>query len=89
MAKPNPAPLPEAERLSQAALAARENNEATQLMDGLNRHWFVGTANADNHSHVLIQVRRGEAIREAYLRTDTFTPDAAAEAVTHLHGALQ
>jgi hypothetical protein len=81
-------PLSEAERLSEAATAARENNETTQLMDGLNRHWLVGTANADNHSHVLIQVRRGEAIRETYLRTDTFTPEAAVAAINDLHGAL-
>lgn len=88
---PVAAPPPSApiDTLVTATLAARDNNETTRLMDGANREWFVGTANVDNRSNVLIQVRRGEAIREAYLSTATFTPDAALAAITDLDGALQ
>jgi hypothetical protein len=61
----------------------------TEFMDGLNRVWFIGCATVDNHSKVLIQVRRGETLREAYLSTHDFTSDAAENAAQTLDGALQ
>lgn len=75
-------------QLRQAAVAARENNQSTEFMDADNRRWFVGCENVDSRANVLIQAKRGQDVREAYLPTNTFTPDAAAVAVNELHGAL-
>lgn len=71
-----------------AAQAARENNASFEMMDADNRHWFVGMENVANHAMVLIQVRRGESIREAYLTTHDFTPDLVDSALTKLDGEL-
>lgn len=76
-------------RLMAAAVTARENNDSLEMMDADNRHWFVGTENVQNHAMILIQVRRGETIREAYLTTHDFTPDLVAQALTKLDGELQ
>lgn len=76
------------DRLFHGAIAARENNASTEFMDEDNRRWFVGCENVANRSQILIQVQRGEALRETYLCTDTFTPEAAREAAVDLDGAL-
>jgi len=81
-------PAMDRDRLMAAAIAARESNASDTFMDAANRTWFVGTANVDNHSHVLIQVRRGEPIRERYLSTATFTPDLVSQAITDLDGEM-
>lgn len=85
--EPKPVAL-DRERLTAAAIAARDSNASDEFMDASNRTWFVGTANVDNNSHVLIQVRRGEPLRERYLSTATFTPDLVDQAITDLDGEL-
>jgi hypothetical protein len=78
----------ESDRLRRAATSARESNGTDSFMDATNRTWFVGTMNVENHSHVLIQVHRGEPLRERYLRTDTFNPDLVSQAIAELDGEL-
>lgn len=76
------------DRLRQATIAARENNGSAELTDDANRRWFVGCANVANRSNVLIQVQRGQDMREEYLPTDTFNPAVADDAIAKLDGAL-